>query len=400
MKVCSICDINKVSAYCYESSARCDKECSAVLACGHSVRWKCARDIDPRLSSEFRCLGCILPPWERALTQDLPSPPQCEAFLKDMRSRASDVSREFQVEYVLPIDAEDLVNKFFKTRQSILKKYCDQMKLRAVEVRDPPAIFGSLEDLSNYRLVFNTAKLKDKKGELIPNNSETIKRLSRFLTSRDGTIMGMGSRLMDLSDGSVLGKLNDEDGMIKICVGAAFAFNKFPSDTPFRVVNDKSANKKSNELAVKHMAMGFDHVSVRPEKCTKEGIPEHVYWHPDTVIPLSILCLKVKAICCICGESTERNEGYMCSQSHFLCWTCFREYATNATAEGAIARSVDSQGNLRCPECVESYDLYRVASKVPPSVLETITDLKLKVMSNSKGESCLLGFLGNAISRS
>lgn len=293
MKLCSICEINQVKAYCYESSAHCDKECTTVLACGHSVRWKCGNGADPRLSTEFRCLGCILSPWEEALIQELPQPPQCVDFLKDMRSK--------------------------------------------------------------------------------------------FLTGRDGTVMGMGSRLMDLVDASILERLDDEDGMIKICVGAAFAFNKYPSDTPFRVVNDKSANKKSNELAVKLMAKGFDYVSLHPDKCNKKGISEHVYWHPDAVIPLSIFCLKVKSICCVCGDSTKRNDGYMCSQSHFLCWSCFREYASKAADEDAIARGVDAQGNLRCPECVESYDLYRIASKVPPSVLETITNLKLKVISNSKG---------------
>lgn len=385
MKLCSICDLNQVKACCYESSAKCGKQCTATLPCGHTVSWTCAPGADPRLSPDFKCVGCVIPLWEQSLSQDLPAPLHCEAFLEDMRSKISDIMREYEIEYALPIETS--LNKFLKSRQTVLKKFCDQMRLGNAEVRDPPAVFGSLEDLAHYDLVFISARVKDKKGQMIPNDTETVRRLSQFLTNRDGTIMGMGARLMLLSDASVLENLDDEDGRIKVSVGIAFAYHQYPSNIPFRVTNEKSANKKSNELAVKYMEQGYDHVSIHPDKLIKKGIFEKVYWQPGAVIPLSILCLKVKSICCICGESESRNDGYMCNQSHFVCFGCFKDYAQSASADDAIARCVDAEGNLRCPNCSEAYDLYRVASRVPPDVLQSIADLKFTIKSNSKGKA-------------
>jgi hypothetical protein len=385
MKLCLMCGINATKIYCYETNARCASQVTIELACGHSVRWKCGVDADPREISEYLCRGCVLPDWERSLNMPPPTDIAKDMFMLDMNGKIQTLLSECDALENLNFPVN--LGSFMKARMASLTAFYDCMKLdEACEIRGSPPGFGSLEDLSNYHIVFIECRIKDKTGKVIINDEKRLKEIARRFSDGEGTIMGMGHRLPLLTSASVFEKLPGEDGRVKVCIGVAFAYREYHSTTPFRVGNAEKDKHKANQRAAQLLKKGYDFVAIDSSKCKIPAIDEHVYWQAGSVIPLCLVTLRVKVDCKLCLDSFSRAEGVFCSQAHFLCLDCFDEYVKSAQAPDAIHKLLDSEGNLKCPECRESYNPTRIAIQ-NPSALEPLMALRLKLHSEMKGNS-------------
>ena len=104
---------------------------------------------------------------------------------------------------------------------------------------------------------------------------------------------------------------------------------------------------------------------------------KRVFWGTGSVIPLAIVSVKLHVPCVICMDSFTASEGFSCSNGHFICWeSCFDGYVKTSSEPGAVGRSVDISGNLKCPECTEIYDPRKVAAGGPAHVYDALIALK------------------------
>eukprot|EP00959_Pyramimonas_sp_CCMP1952_P322962 6758196-Pyramimonas_sp.AAC.1 len=72
----------------------------------------------------------------------------------------------------------------------------------------------------------------------------------------------------------------------------------------------------------------------------------------------------------ICQEHKPRTGGgCLCpnTPAHFACWECLEGLVESAMLPDALGRSVDKEGNVRCPhpECTRAYSVPYVALQTP-----------------------------------
>ena len=384
-KFCSLCKLNNITVPCFVTNGTCDRDCKAKLSCGHEASWVCGKDPDPRLDDAVLCRFCVIPQWEAAVAHE-PSEECIEQFRLDIYTKISSLFRETMVLEQLNPEAD--IKPLLAARKKIFNNYLSLLK---GDVRFPaahaPPLFGSAEDFSSYHVVFKDCPMKTKNGEAIKNTDFVLKELYTKLKCMDGTIMGRGHLLMQLTNVDALGscfKLEDE--YIKICIGVAYVYKEYMDSTPFRVTNEKKENMKSNEKAKRLQSKGYDFVAIDPSKRRIKDIEERVYWESGVVLPVGVYTLRVKSSCIICGDYFGRREGFFCTNNHFICWeNCFEAYVDSAGQPDAIKGSLDAEGNLRCPECKESYHPHRIALNGPPTALDSLLALKMKLNTLREG---------------
>ena len=349
----------------------------------------CGKDQDPRLDRAVLCRVCVIPQWQAAVAYK-PSEECIKQFRVDISAKVSRLLGGGQVLKVLNPEAD--IKPLLAARKKIFNNY---LNLLMADARSPgappPPQFGSVEDLNCYHIVFKDFPMKTKNGDAIKDTEVLLKELYTKLKCMDGTIMGLGHQLMRLDSVDALGscfKLDDE--CIKICIGVAYVHKEYMDSTPFRVTNEKKVNMRSKEKARGLQAKGYDFVSVHSSKRRIKDIEEHVYWESGAVLPIGVYILKVKSSCLICGDYYGRREGFFCSNNHFICWeNCFEAYVDSAGQPDAIKSSLDAEGNLRCPECKESYHPHRIALNGPRTALDSLLALKMKLNTDREGLVCL-----------
>jgi hypothetical protein len=323
----------------------------------------------------------VLPLWDLASKAPVLESTKV-SFIAKKRAEVAEFLRGYelidQVDFEVPIDS------LVKTRRAVFKTYIDLMKTGNVESALPPADFGAHEDSMRYRLVLQVVKAHGKKGNSTSDTDSKKKFIAQF-QKHEGTLMGVGCRLGVLSDSSVFDRLPEVDGVAMVCIGVAFAYREFPINTPFRLTNEDKVKKKANMQADTLRKEGFDFVGVHPTYCEVAGLDECVYWHPGAAVPLGFYALNTKSMCIVCRDSFTRAGGFKCSSSHFICWECFISLAQAAGEAGAFAHYLDKHGNLRCPECQESYDAISVASKGSVAAFEALTSVRLKFITEKEG---------------
>lgn len=99
---------------------------------------------------------------------------------------------------------------------------------------------------------------------------------------------------------------------------------------------------------------GYDHV-----ECVGDLPLSRVYWNIDAVVPLALVDLQMKRDCMICMDEFTNGNGWVCDHDHFLCRGCFKTHVAQASQPGALERSVDEDGRVKCP-----YDGCDVAYKM------------------------------------
>ena len=205
----------------------------------------------------------------------------------------------------------------------------------------------------------------------------TIQHLTSKLCEPSDTLYGRGIKLCHLTDSSQLAQLKHEttDGALRIIFGVAYCHKKLQNVQPFAATfyNEKD-KQKSTKLSKDYQNQGYD--------CVSSDLTTHetVYWTAGSVYPVCCMDMKLHVPCSICGEFFKFDEGFFCSKKHFICWKeCFGAYVKSAGEPGAMGQYLDAYGNLRCPECKESYNLQAVAINGPPNAFQDLMDLKTKI---------------------
>lgn len=396
MKTCDLCSINDTRVSCYVANVNCNARATCVLSCGHEAKWMCGKDADPRTDAHFTCRACLLPRWRHAV-DDTPDEARGSQFLRSVHEHIQSSLIQCKLLDEQNFTSQTVVKPFITARKKILKTYLDYVvSHETVSILEPPSPFGFIDGMANYHIVFLQLKYKDEKTKkVIIDDEKSLKAINQRFVNRDGTIMGQGIKLALFQGGSTLERLSDEGGIVKLCLGVAFAHREDPRNEPFRTSNAAKDKKNSNSKAILRMGDGYDFISIVPAHRTTKALAEHVYWEAGSVVPIGVYTLQVKSQCMICGDHFSRTEGFFCGARHFVCWKqCFEQYVKSASAPDAINRSVDAEGNLICPGCHDAYDPHRIALNGPPKALDALIGLKMKIQSEKRGKVITCTFCG------
>lgn len=178
-----------------------------------------------------------------------------------------------------------------------------------------------------------------------------------------------------------------------LCVGALVAdevllrHRMLVDAAQFRAVNkngnlkvekgDKKRRKeeevaaKANRLAQNSLLAGYDCASIPNDSFAR------VYWIPSAVVPLYILDVQNHKMCVICIDDCFPTQGWVCRENHFICRACFEDHLDSAKGPDALERSVDADGNLKCPhvECHRIYDAPHLLTQTHDASEKEIKDL-------------------------
>jgi hypothetical protein len=137
-KLCLMCGINTTKNYCYVTNVRCVSQVTTELVCGHSVRWTCGVDTDPREITEGHfCRSCVLPDWKRSLNMPPPNDNTRDMFMVDMRANIQTLLSEIDIQEYL--DIPNKLDSFMKARMATLTTFYDRMKVdETCEIRSSP----------------------------------------------------------------------------------------------------------------------------------------------------------------------------------------------------------------------------------------------------------------------
>jgi hypothetical protein len=406
-KLCNICNINMVEVPCYEKVAQCGREVTAKLSCGHAVSWLCGSDNDPRVletllladEKDVRlCKACIRPNWDEELSSQYNEELGREFYQNSWSLVERSIKSLGFVVNCYMLNGQTHLNKLFEARQSLLNETVQvQYEDSTIQFLNAPLPFGSYEDLQkNFRLVMSKLPPPDKNVRKNPtkqeNKSHDAAILSRFTVMKD-TPYGRGVMLPLLSKANLATLTDDADGSIEYCVGVSFSLSEAEVRPPF-YVESKKQSKKNEDIQKKKAKRTVDQLRVEGYDCIKmqdDATNLHdrsVYWVPGVTIPIAVVKMRIHIMCSVCRGSLLRNQGFLCSQEHFLCWDCFTDFAESARAPGSIKHH-DEEGNLCCPECKESYNIQEVGQAGPQTV-RIIEVSRLKHLSLTS--SLLAGF--------
>jgi len=385
---CTTCSINTVSIECYRKNIECKRAVKAALPhCSHEVTWMCGKELDPRscsLDAETRsCKQCAVPQWN-ALINYIPVDHEKDSFTTSACGFVEErINALGNVRELAMLSDKVAVNNHVKARARILRNALDYTNSDSscIWISLPP-IFGSVEDLQqSYHLLFAP----------VPPNSKQLDWTNVFQTNRP-TDYGHGVRLKLFNKHTLAELKPHEDGQLRVCVGLGYHRKMMEGASPF--VNSKTKNKNQKEINDRNTKAnaaagdfqkkkGFDCVAVKSKVGLGKDLvdsQEVVHWIPGSVLPVCVASFSLHEKCCICFDQYHYTEGFFCANGHFVCWSsCFPEYLKSASQPDSL-QCVDRQGNLCCPECKESYDLYKVAkSGGPPNTFELLIKLKITV---------------------
>eukprot|EP00607_Mallomonas_marina_P003106 CAMPEP_0182437222 /NCGR_PEP_ID=MMETSP1167-20130531/84899_1 /TAXON_ID=2988 /ORGANISM="Mallomonas Sp, Strain CCMP3275" /LENGTH=447 /DNA_ID=CAMNT_0024630061 /DNA_START=1092 /DNA_END=2435 /DNA_ORIENTATION=- len=292
-----------------------------------------------------------------------------------LQERVNNLLRNWSdVEERIELDIRPLIDQHIQGRISIARTIHDIMsKDDKIETLLPPPSIGSLDDNNNYHLVFRVT-------EKTLSAIEDDKNKEIGMYRKGPTVYGPGVRLELFTKDNLAHCDFSSEGTLQISIGLAYFYRIKTITPPFRVTEDKAAKKRASATSMKMVKSGYDCIEVSLDDTEAS---EHVYWVPGTVVPLEIVTIKKRLQCSICMEKFFETEGYNCENHHFICWeSCFEGYIQSASEPGAIGRSIDTDGNLKCPECNELIDLQRVANHANEgNSFNALVELKLKINS-------------------
>lgn len=372
-KLCTICGVNFKKVECSQEKVLCENTVSIVQKCGHSVSWACGDQSDPRVN-EVPCVQCKLAVWKKALELYKSEPSnrtdnqsvildadgsfQNALQLKQLLQKRASESCAFSEFAVLEITHADVTIRAENIQRALvemLQGYVDVLS-RAIENDQS----GNEVDMRELLLVSDM----DKSYDFVFQNTEERDNFPQVFKPRP-TPYGHGSQAMLLSAQSlkeVSSCSSSDDGSLLISVAAVLRFRGRKGLHPFahnwqaRPGKNNKKGKKSNQgyenisrQLQEQRAHGYDHVDMVPGRKENPNILQRVYWIPGSVIPLFKMRIAIKRECEICMDWVLPQKGWICPKEHFLCRNCFDHHVEHASQPGALERSIDGKGNVKCP---------------------------------------------------
>lgn len=382
-KCCSLCNVNIVKTSCGNSNPLCNKIVNFNLQCSHNVSWRCGKEEDPR-NRQFQCRICVHGKWLETLDQHSKS----KGRLLELGSQLNFIPRVRDAiggyEVLRMVDINVSINNFYNARMNIIQDFATVLgKGSKIDLMLPPEMFASQIDVDSYHIVY-----KGKKGMLEES------QYKQFLTIPGDGVFGRGVYINRLTSPAQLEELEETDGVVKVVFGVAFSLRLLQDSPPFGIDTnaEKKIDTKQMEKINKKMqnfkSCGYDGVLL-PQKpnTTTQGV---AYWTPSIVLPVCYAELKIHVKCSLCLDYFASKDGFFCSNRHFICWeSCFEGYVKSANSPNPIQRSVDTDGNLTCPECKESYDLQRVGMNGPANSFQSLLKLKTDCIANQRTKEAL-----------
>ena len=387
-KLCSLCGINKCRSECFRGEVDCKRDVKGNLACGHQVIWRCGFDPDPRsLSPLDTCHACVLPRWEDLLS-NTESEDELLSFAKSgsntIAKAVEEIAEVVTFNEIEPSQLSHALDLHGMSRKRVCKQYMDFLRHDPKSKPAlPPYSLGKPQALQNYDVVFRAVR-----GDNVSNAIDEFRKCMN-------TPFGNGFSFLALTSNNLKALNPAADGTVHICVGLAFRLQTLSGVPPFSLPDQPDvirSNKQANMAVVMQRQKGFDSVDfpcVTKESAASDaviaGVPitTRIYWEPASAIPFADITLKLHVQCMLCFDQFTESQGFFCKQRHFICWNeCFDRYVRAASEPGAIGRSVDKDGNIKCPECNDTYDLHTVANcGGPKHVFDELFSLRANALT-------------------
>ena len=358
----------------------CRKHVKADLKCHHETSWVCGKDKDPRLDppDTLNCVECVVPLWRSAITAETPE--DFTVMELTGRKKAKDTLLSLlSLPEVLESRDYVLQKLFFhshlRERKNILNVYARNIEQGISGMVIPPPAPGSITDMENYDVVFQSIPSNDFKG---------YKKID--------TKYGLGYRLLPLTVENLRRERPGEDGLLRICVGLAYKHKCLEDTFQFRKGDGPLDKKEANTQSLMRMSCGYDCVDVHlPDKAEQRNAEleekaantpaARVYWYDDIAMPLCIVSLKLHIQCILCFDSFSAGEGMCCSNGHLVCWeSCFKGYIDSCGTADAPGSSVDTLGNVKCPhpKCKNMYTVQlMIDNKADAEATEALEKLRM-----------------------
>jgi hypothetical protein len=391
-KRCSLCAINKCASECFRGEVACKRDVRGNLACGHQVVWRCGFDQDPRLLSPLEtCHACILPQWQDSLN-NIETEDEIWSFAKSARNEIvkaiEEIAEVGTLNEIGPTQLNNALDLHCLSRKRVCKEYMDFLQHDPKsKPMLPPASLDKPQAFRNYDIVFRAVS-----GDNVSNAIDEFRKCTN-------TAFGNGFSFLSLTANNLKALNPASDGTVRICVGLAFRLQTLSDVPPFSLPRrsrfdqpDVIGSKQANRAVVMQRQKGFDSVNfscVANDSTASSGvingmpITTRICWEPSSAIPFADVILKLHVQCMLCFDQFTESQGFFCNQRHFICWNeCFDKYVRAASEPGAVGRSVDRDGNLKCPECNDTYDLHTVANcGGPKHVFDALFNLRSNALT-------------------
>ena len=347
-KVCMTCFINEQSVSCSVRHTSCAREVTAQLGCGHSISWRCGEDADPRIDNSQACSECTLSRW---MLED--KSPHLTVSLDQLRGFAMSALHPHPTVEHKPLEPsfKPLLNwhegmrraqrKIVSTYVDLIRASIENGEMWDSDRAEPP----DLSDLKSYQPVFCRLRADRKDDE----------QILCFFQQQD-TRYGTGVQILPLTTDNMKAYTAEEDLSLRICVGVAFGFSPLVGTAPFKQalapgskskVKKGAANDnlvKANRHAFNAQQRGYDYVI--PSSGDQKMDSSRIYWLPGSVIPLSIVTIRIHRSCASCKKSnfisTDGAPGidtdemlcdFLCHSCRRDCFVCVRSFAAAAGLE-------------------------------------------------------------------
>ncbi|KAI0561167.1 DNA2/NAM7 helicase [Gracilaria domingensis] len=375
-KMCSTCNINFAKVECFKKTADCAREVTGKLPCGHEVKWTCGEE-DPRLGFRIEsCLFCVRESYHSALA-DLQAitikDPTDESSSKDNR-KGSDLYRGrcvfdskallqsliTRVKSMLPpesiVELEELgpinENALVSAQTEMLERHIDlyteamnsgEFSVEDLEVQKPPQLTDAL---NSYDIVY-----------MVPEKEE---RAIDCFRMRDCQY-GYGATVSVLCEEAIAAeysKAEAHDGII-LSVAAVLKLRGLKDVQPFRPPLNQLKKKGLRKTVLRARKRGFEKIMFGYDHVHPVANPfGRVYWIADAIMPIVTMKVRPMRACGICMDDMLPVKGWLCPNDHFLCRECFSAHVEAGKAPDALARNVDGDGHILCPQpkCDAKFD--------------------------------------------
>lgn len=418
-KICSDCGITKKRVECNVKKVRCEEPVCVKRDCGHELSWICGEEDPLSKARTVPCSLCLLSQWNIAL---------CSA-----KETFNVIKSGSQSNLSLEVDIKQLVNDLRRCALRLMNGYDILRQEDLFHVELEKDLRRSHIDIMERRIdllqegVENEATDKDilhappsleNANESYDIVYEISKKDSDLKTFHpQDTLYGLGVMCKLLNGEAIEGEEKSlrEDGTLHLNIAAVLRVRGLHGVNPFRLPREKlmrktnnrkkkkhidpdfvnKAIKKCREKMMKYREAGFDHVIVTEgtKKDKKPSKFERVYWVAEAVMPLMKLHVALQRQCIICLDQMLPQKGWVCCSDHFVCRDCFYGYVEQAGAAGALMRSADNDGNVKCPanQCEAVYDALSLFSQGHDASEEELQLVfeglqKLKLARHSKRE--------------